>query len=472
MNSYSILIYILKSIFISGVFTGYYWLALRNKNFNYYNRFYLLLSIISSLIIPLFNFTWFTIEKETTPVTHEKFTSLSIQITHTNATPVPWLSIVNYIVIGVSLALLAMFMLNIFNVYKLKRKSAVLKMDGINFIYTNLEQAPFSFLNNLFWKESISMDSTYGQKIFKHEITHIHQKHTLDILFTQVVNALFWMNPFNWLIQKELKAIHEFIADREAIGNNDVEEFARLLLQAHYGNHFLNPTHSFYYSSIKRRLIMLSTTHRTKFSYLRRILVLPVSVMAIAALSVSTAESKATPVETPITPTVSKQLMAPVVKNDTTPKAAPAKFKQQPVKRTKDERRPEIPASTETVVIVDDFVKNPNDIRPQMSVNGDKVIFTADQVIVKNATNGNIRPDLTIRSADQVSLVDSAGKSKISFEGIYFYDGKRVSFDEIMKLQSAEIRSMNVWKGESAIKKFGPEGAKGVIECFSKKNPD
>jgi hypothetical protein len=342
-----------------------------------------------------------------------------------------------------------MFILNIFTVYKLKRKSAVLEMEGINLIYTNLEHAPFSFLNNLFWKESISMDSTYGQKIFKHELTHIHQKHTLDILFTQIVNAIFWMNPFNWLIQKELKAIHEFIADKEAIGNNDVEDFARLLLQAHYGNHFLNPTHSFYYSSIKRRLIMLSTTHRTKFSYLRRVLVLPVSAMAIAALSVSTIESKASPVETAIAPIVTQQPMEPVVKNDTTPKA-PAKLKAPPVKKTQH-------ADEEP--------------RPEMSASAEKIILTADQITVKKHTDGSIKPEMTVRSADRVEIqaADSAGAKKLPFDGIYFYDGKRLSFEEVMKLQGVNIKSMNVWKGESAIKKFGPEGANGVIELFSKK---
>jgi outer membrane receptor for Fe3+-dicitrate len=41
-----------------------------------------------------------------------------------------------------------------------------------------------------------------------------------------------------------------------------------------------------------------------------------------------------------------------------------------------------------------------------------------------------------------------------------------------MKLQGVNIKSMNVWKGESAIKKFGPEGVNGVVELFSKKNPE
>lgn len=460
MNSYTIVTYVLKSIFISGVFIGYYWLALRNKNFNYYNRFYLLLSIISSLIIPLFNFTWFTIEKEAAPVTQEKITALIIPIGKAHSSPTPWLSIINYTVIGVSVALFAMFMLNIFKVYKLKRSSAVLKMDEIDFIYTDLEHAPFSFLNNLFWKESIPMDSTYGQKIFKHEVTHIHQKHTLDILFCQVVNAILWMNPFNWLIQKELKAIHEFIADKEAMGNSDAEDFARLLLQAHYGNHFLNPTHSFYYSSIKRRLIMLSTTHRTKFSYLRRVLVLPLSAMAIAALSVSTIESKATPVDTPI-------FTQPVVSNDTTPKAATTKIKQQPAKKTqKEDEKSEPPVKIIAYGVkgIANSTKNEDEPRPTLSANAESIILQADTTV---------RPDMTIRSADQVVInKDSSAKSHITFNGIYFYDGKRISIDEVMKLQGVNIKSMNVWKGESAIKKFGPDGVNGAVELFSKKNPD
>jgi hypothetical protein len=81
---------------------------------------------------------------------------------------------------------------------------------------------------------------------------------------------------------------------------------------------------------------------------------------------------------------------------------------------------------------------------------------------------------LTIRAADKVTIskFDSTAKSDITFNGIYFYNGKRISLQEVMNLQSVEIKSMNVWKGESAIKKFGAIGANGVVELFSKKNPD
>ncbi|OQP50863.1 hypothetical protein A4H97_03285 [Niastella yeongjuensis] len=307
MNSQAMLLYVLKSIFISGLFLGYYRIALRNKSFHSYNRFYLLLSTAASFIIPLFNFNWFTIDKQNIPVSPDTFQYLIQPITPANAHFISWQTVVLYSITAISLFLLLVLAFNVFKVYQLKRRSAVVEMEGVHFIYTNLDQAPFSFLNNLFWKESISLDDDFGQKIFKHELTHIHQKHTLDVLFCQVINSICWMNPFNWLIQKELKAIHEFIADKEAVGNNNVEEFVQLLLRAHYGKHFLNPTHAFYYSSIKRRLIMLTTTNNARFKFLRKALVLPVTIAAVVTLSVSATETKAFPAKTS------------EVKNDTTP---------------------------------------------------------------------------------------------------------------------------------------------------------
>ena len=96
---------------------------------------------------------------------------------------------------------------------------------------------------------------------------------------------MVWINPFYWLIQKELQTIHEFIADEAAVGEAGVAEFAKMLLQTHYDTQFFNPIHTFFYSSIKRRLFMLTTSSQTKFSYARRIMVLPLMIMAIGIFS-------------------------------------------------------------------------------------------------------------------------------------------------------------------------------------------
>jgi beta-lactamase regulating signal transducer with metallopeptidase domain len=76
----------------------------------------------------------------------------------------------------------------------------------------------FHFFNFIFWDEEIDIQTETGQQIFQHELVHVKEKHTLDKLFIQLLLVVFWCNPFFWLIRRELKLIHEFIADKKAVG--------------------------------------------------------------------------------------------------------------------------------------------------------------------------------------------------------------------------------------------------------------
>jgi hypothetical protein len=285
MTSQTVLLYLLKSILISGIFLAYYWIALRDKKFHYYNRFYLLSASVISLIVPLLNFNWFSVEE---PVIYgsSELMQFVLPTTVNNGIHLDWADYVLVTAGIITLILLGLLLMHIIKIQLLKTKWEVTKMEGFDFINTNDENAPFSFLNNLFWKQSISLQDQGGQQIFKHEITHIQQKHTWDRIYCQIVASVFWMNPFNWIIQNELVAIHEFIADEEAVGNSNVEAFAKMLLQTHYGNHFLSPTHSFFYSSIKRRLAMLTKSTNIKYSYLRRVMILPVLIASVCLISI------------------------------------------------------------------------------------------------------------------------------------------------------------------------------------------
>ncbi|WP_395627278.1 M56 family metallopeptidase [Daejeonella sp.] len=287
MSSELILIYILKSTVITAILYGYYLLALRDNKFHYYNRFYLLGSLILSLTIPFLDLHWFTFERPVTESTNfeliQLITAPSNQIIEQQF---DWL---DGLLIGsgvIAFIFLAMLLISIWKIFSIKRNSPIKYLDGIDFIETEVDNAPFSFLNNLFWKKTMSLEDDKGQKIFKHELTHIKQKHSWDRLFCQVLSSILWINPFNWIIQKELQTIHEFIADEEAMGENNTEAFAKLLLETHYGTHFLNPIHPFNYSSIKRRLAMLTKSNKTEYSYLRRVMALPIMLMALAIFSI------------------------------------------------------------------------------------------------------------------------------------------------------------------------------------------
>jgi len=286
MTSQTILLYLFKTILVSSIFISYYWFALRNKKFHYYNRFYLLNASVISLIVPLLNFDWFSIEEPVMYGSSEVLQFILPKDTTASTIDFGWMDFVLISSFLITMILVIILGVQIFKIQILKKKSEVTPMDRFDFINTKEENAPFSFLNNLFWKESISLQDEGGQQIFKHEITHIQQRHTWDRIYCQIIASIFWMNPINWIIQKELITIHEFIADEEAVGNADVAAFAKMLLQTHYGNHFLNPTHQFFYSSIKRRIIMLTTSKNIKYSYARRLMVLPILVIAVGLVSI------------------------------------------------------------------------------------------------------------------------------------------------------------------------------------------
>ena len=411
MTSQIVITYILKTILISGIFLAYYWIALRDKKFHYYNRFYLLTASIMSLVIPLLKFDRFIVEK---PVIYSSNEIVQFILPLSNvkeSIQYDWVDYSLFIAGMVAITLFSILLLNVIKIQLLKRKSEVTQMEGFDFINTNDDNAPFSFLNNLFWKQSISLQEEGGQQIFKHEITHIQQKHTWDRIYSQIITSIFWMNPFNWIIQKELVTIHEFIADESAVGDSNVEAFAKMLLQTHYGNHFLNPTHQFFYSSIKRRLTMLTKSTNTKYSYLRRVMVFPILIATVFLVSIKVnASDKIEKTAKEIQNTID------LLVSDTT----------KPKKIT-----PPTPPTP----------PNPSQAKPDLYINGAKIEFKGD--------------------------IDTAVGDKKT--PLYIIDGVPLkSSIEVSKLNEEEFESMSVLKNPSSISQYGDEGKNGVILITTK----
>ena len=445
MTSQIVITYILKTILISGIFLAYYWIALRDKKFHYYNRFYLLIGSIMSLVIPLLNLNWFTVENPALYNSNE-IVKFILPISNENTlTQFSWLDYSLVIVGIVATALLGILFLNILKIQFLKRKCAVTQMDGFDFINTNEDNAPFSFLNNLFWKQSISLQEEGGQQIFKHEITHIQQKHTWDRIYCQTLTSIFWLNPFNWLIQKELITIHEFIADEEAVGNSNIEAFAKMLLQTHYGNHFLNPTHQFFYSSIKRRLFMLNQNKKTKFSHLRRLFVLPITICVVLSFSIKTIEVKASAI---IKENFEKNRTQIQSETDTLPKAKLAVLKGKKIKAT-------------TKTTVDTIVYTSPTSGSKVTVSGVNLKQNVLDELEKKAKTVIVRKTET--GTEKYIIVNSES-GKDAATPTYYLDGVKITENQMKAISPNDIESVNVLKGENAIKKYADDGKVGVVE--------
>lgn len=260
-------------ILVSAVMSAYYLLFLRDKTFHHYNRFYLLGTMVLSLLLPLLKVEYFTIE------TDSRILLLLNQLNQNSSQEVE--NIFNFwnygaLILGiVSFYLLAKLTLGLVKIHQLKKEFPKESIEGITFYNTNLHDAPFSFFRNLFWKKSILINSDLGKQILKHEMVHIEQKHSFDKLFVQIIQSLFWFNPIFYFIKKEITLIHEYLADKKAVKNADTRAFAQMLLASNFSGNVLPATSPFLSSNLKKRLKML-TQKNTKYSYARRILALPI----------------------------------------------------------------------------------------------------------------------------------------------------------------------------------------------------
>ncbi|WP_370900419.1 M56 family metallopeptidase [Chryseobacterium gossypii] len=293
----AILLYLGKVILCSGVMFLYYQLSLKDKTFHHYNRFYLLSAMLISLLLPLVRVDYFTVE-----VSNDMYLLID-KIQNFNTTKnIPndhiYLGIIFSALGLVSFYFLGRLFYGIFRIQQLKSQFRKESFDGINFYHTNLTEAPFSYFKNLFWKNSITLNSDIGKQILKHEMVHIEQKHSFDKMFVEIITSVFWFNPFFHIIKKEIGLIHEYLADKKAVKQSDTKAFAQMLLASHFSGTQLPAASPFLSSNLKKRLKMLQKP-KTKFGYARRIFALPVifSVAFVYLIDARNQEIKATNME-------------------------------------------------------------------------------------------------------------------------------------------------------------------------------
>lgn len=290
--------YLLKVIICSGILCGYYYLALRNKIFHRWNRFYLLAAVVLSLIVPVMKINIFQSSGQDKGVikmlqTINNSDEIVIEYSRHSGLQLNSENIISAIYLLITIAFLSVFLLALYKIYRLKKIYPSTKLKGISFISTDAKGTPFSFFKSIFWNNAIDLHSAQGQQIFNHEIAHVKEKHSYDKIFMSTMLIFFWMNPFFWLMRKELNMIHEFIADKEALEESDINAFAAMILQTVYPGQQFSITNNFFHSPIKRRLIMFTKNKNPKVSYISRLLVLPLAAIVFFAftLKVNTVKS-------------------------------------------------------------------------------------------------------------------------------------------------------------------------------------
>jgi hypothetical protein len=252
------MLYLVKVFICSGVLYGYYALALKNNTFHHWNRYYLLLSALLSLVLPLFQIPVpFYPQAGNTTMQLISLQTFIVQSGHNAgsfATPA-LLTKLAYILIATTL--LTRLLLNGRKIYSLLRKSQVNTTGDYRLIQNKDIQSPFSFFNNIFWSNDITPDSPEGQQILRHELAHVNGHHTTDKLLMEIACSICWINPFFYLLKRELNMVHEFIADKAAAEPDEAADYARTILQVALQTRMLHSINNFAQQPVKRRIYML-----------------------------------------------------------------------------------------------------------------------------------------------------------------------------------------------------------------------
>ncbi|MES1220271.1 MAG: M56 family metallopeptidase [Bacteroidota bacterium] len=288
----AILFYLLQVIIASGILYGYYHFFLRNKKLHSYNRYFLLAATIVSICLPFLNVNIYFTSGQDIPAIYKVLQEVRVGTEKVAATGkfFSWRPILLVIYSAIATVLSARIIITIRKLFLVRKKYRAELKNNILFISTNEQNAPFSFFRWLFWNSDINPQSERGQKIMKHEIYHIQQNHSLDIVFIEFMSAIFWFNPFFLRIKKEIKTIHEFSADQYAMGPGNNYEYAELLLQQAFQTNqkLVNP---FFNNQIKRRIAMITNPAKASYQYLRKMMILPVALI-VTVLLITKCKSK------------------------------------------------------------------------------------------------------------------------------------------------------------------------------------
>lgn len=268
-----------------------YRLLFRNCNRFQFNRFMLLSMTAFAFALPFIHITIPAQLPENVTFTQNIPSYITLQevvVKAQDASPdsFNWINLVSILyIIGVIL-FLSKLAFNILKIRKIARNNISENIDGINVVRTGEEHIPYSFMNNIF----IPKGDT-DPKILKHEMSHVRNRHSLDIIFIETATAFQWFNPFMRLIKKDLQNIHEYTADRDVIDNGaDKTDYMMLILQqctasgtgarpgasTSIGNNFS-------FSPTKKRIKMITKKKKTKGLIFRALLTLPVFATLLLA---------------------------------------------------------------------------------------------------------------------------------------------------------------------------------------------
>lgn len=498
------LIYIAKVAIAAGAFYIAFLLLFQNQKHFTFNRIYLPVSLALSFMIPLITFT--TV-KYIEPVNFD-VNSFAYLPAVSGETVQPEFNYEWYhYLFGLYLLGVVGFQFHLLlghlKAINIIKKSRVQKIFNNLINITSKDVHPFSFFSKIVVSEK-TLSHPELEMIVSHEKIHVREKHTLDILFTEIMFLLQWFNPFAWLLKDAVKNNLEYFTDHEIAKhyNPQTYQLAMVTLADKQGiAPFLTALNG---SQLKNRIVMMKKKTENKFAIVKQLAVLP--LLAILVMGLANKEVKTEVIQSPVKAKITavsvveketkvsgkvidekgKPLagVAVLVKGTTTGTITDDKGNFKLLIDDKAEtlifslngfERVETPAGHgETQVIELELKADKNAKSGEIVVVGygtQKAESTSGGgYSISGGMNGTMQKgseNVTITPSSQNGLTIKSGGDPKNHP-LFVVDGTEVK--SIENLNPEEIEKIEVLKDKSATAVYGDKGKNGVILISTKKN--
>ncbi len=289
------LVYTLKSAACLAILFVFYKLFLEKESIHKFKRFYLLGALVFSLIVPVLVFTEYVEVEPPKEVTYTVTQPVQVSDEVINVPPALEADVIDIAPLLWGVYFLGLFFFglkfirNLFQIFRRIRKNPKYKLNRFTQVLLQEKITPHTFFSYIFLNKTKFESKQIPKEVLLHEETHAQQKHSWDVVFVELLQVIFWVNPFIYLAKKAIKLNHEFLADQAVLEKNiDETTYKNTLLS------YLSPdsekkyqplANAINYSSIKKRFTIMKTQTSKKAILLRSLLLLPLLAIMLYGFS-------------------------------------------------------------------------------------------------------------------------------------------------------------------------------------------
>lgn len=242
----------------------FYKLAFENTSWHHWKRYYLLASILIALTIPFIVVKTIVIPVENGPMIDFATSTVVTEIVAQQQLQLDWKSMI-WAIYGIGVFIMLWRFIKNLKAFRIQEQDEVSPYGQYQLILRNTFTVPHSFLQRIFVSKKQYEQNLIPTTVLEHEKAHLDQKHSLDILFIEILLILFWFNPLLYIIRFSIKLNHEFLADNAVIQKGiDTVTYQETLLLYTQQSHSAALANTFNFPIIKKKIYDYENTNITK----------------------------------------------------------------------------------------------------------------------------------------------------------------------------------------------------------------